>query len=90
MKRLISSNKRQYGINLDKGKKAVGFDVYKTLCGVINQGEGEDFIFAQAFLTKELNLMARGDNFVNIHIKHVQWRSDCLIFYFGTSKVNQT
>ena len=30
------------------------------------------------------------DNCVNMHIKHIQWRSDFLIFYFGTSKVDQT
>ena len=34
--------------------------------------------------------MTRRDNGVDMHIKHIQWRSDCLIFYFGTSKGNQT
>ena len=34
--------------------------------------------------------MAISDNCVNMHVQHIQWRSDCLVFYFGTSKVNQT
>ena len=34
--------------------------------------------------------MKRGDNCENVYIKHIQWRSDCLLFYFGKSKVNQT
>ena len=38
MKRLISSNKRQDGISLEEGKKAMSFDVYKTLCDVLEQG----------------------------------------------------
>ena len=33
--------------------------------------------------------MARSDNGVNMHIKHIQWRSECLIFNFGTLKGNQ-
>ena len=35
-------------------------------------------------------MMARSDNCVNMHVKHIQCRSDCLIFYFVTFKVNQT
>ena len=68
----------------------MSFDVYKTLCDVLHQGEVEDFLFAHAFLSMKLNLMGRSDNFVNMHIKHIQWKSDYLIFYFGTSKSNQT
>ena len=90
MKRIISSTKRQDGISLEEVKKAMSFDVFKTLYDVLHQGEGEDFLFAHTFLTMEWNLMARSDNCVNMHIKHIQWRSDCLIFYFGTSKGNQT
>ena len=30
--------------------------------------------------------MAGSDHFVNMHMKHIQWRLDCLVFYFGTSK----
>ena len=89
-KRVIASNKRQYWISLEEGKKAIIFDVYKRLCDVLHQGEGEDFIFAHAFLTMEWNLMARRDKCVNMHIKQIQRRSYCLIFYLGASKGNQT
>ena len=51
MKRVIASNKRQYGISIEEVDKATSFDVYKSLCGVLHQGEGEDFLFAHAFLT---------------------------------------
>ena len=40
MKRVISSNKRQAGISIGAGQKAISFDVYKTLCDLIHQGEG--------------------------------------------------
>ena len=30
------------------------------------------------------------NNSVNMHIKRIQWMSDCLIFYFGTLKENKT
>ena len=63
---------------------------YKILCDVLHQGKGEYFIFAHAFLTMEWSFMARSKNGVNMHIKYIQWGSDCLIFYFGKPKVNQT
>ena len=88
-KRVIASNKRQYGISLEEGKKAIIFDVYKRLCDVLHQGEGEDFLFVHAFLKMEWNLMARRDKCVNMHIKQIQWSSYCLISYFGTLKGNQ-
>ena len=43
-----------------------------------------------AFLTMEWDLMVRSENCVNMHVQHIQWRSDSLVYYFGTSKVNQT
>ena len=52
-KRVISSNKSQSGISINEGKKAVHFDVYKKICNLLHQGEGEDFLFAHAFLTME-------------------------------------
>ena len=90
MKILIASNKRQDGISLEEGNKAMSFYVYKTLCDILHQGEVEEFLFVHAFLTMEWNLMTRSDNSVNMHIRHIQWRSDCLILYLGTSKGNQT
>ena len=63
MKRAIASNKRQSGINIDEGKKAMSFDVYKTLYDVLYQEEGEDFLFAHEFLTIEWNLVLISNNF---------------------------
>ena len=37
IKRVIASNKRQAGISIDEGNKAMIFDVYKTLCNVLHQ-----------------------------------------------------
>ena len=34
--------------------------------------------------------MARSNNCVNMNVNHIQWRSDSLVYYFGTSKGNQT
>ena len=82
MKRVIASKNRQALTSLNDGKKAMSFGVYKTLCNVLHQGEGENFIFAHAFLTIEWNLMEKSNNFVNMHIKFIQWRLYYLIFYF--------
>ena len=66
------------------------FEVYKRLCEELYNGKGDDHLFANALFTMECNLIARSENCVNIHVQHIQWRSDILIYYFGTSKGNQT
>ena len=66
------------------------FEVLKILCEELYNGKGDNHLFAHAFLTMEWNLMARSDNCVNMHVQHIQRRSDSLIHYFGTSKGNQT
>ena len=53
-------------------------------------GNGGGHLFAHAFLTMEWNLMARSDNCVNMYVQHIQWRSDILIYYFGTLKGIET
>ena len=85
MKRVIAFNNSQYGISIYEGNKDMSFDVYKTLCDVLHQGEVEEFLFEHAFMTMEWNLMVRSDNYGNMHIKHIQCRSDCLTFYVVTS-----
>ena len=47
-------------------------------------------MFVHEFLTMECNVMVRSDNCFNIHLQRIQWRSDSLIYYFETLKVNQT
>ena len=34
--------------------------------------------------------MKRSNSCVNMHVQHIEWKSDSLIYYFVTSKVNQT
>ena len=46
--------------------------------------------FHHTVLHMEWNLMARSEKCVNMHVQHIQWRLDILIYYFGNSKVNQT
>ena len=41
-------------------------------------------------MTMELNVMVRRCKCFNIHVHHIQWRSDSLIYYFETLKGNQT
>ncbi len=54
------------------GKKKMGFDVYKKICELFLREEGEEFIFARAFLCLERNLMARSENVVTAHIFHIK------------------
>ena len=90
MKRHVAAKKRESGVSLDEGKRAMSFEVYRKMCEELYSGEGDDYLFAHAFLTMEWNLMARSDNCVNMYLQHIQWKSDCLVYYFGTSKGNQT
>ena len=62
------------------------------MCEILYKGEGQtgsDYIFAHAFLTMEWNLMARSDNCLHMHMSHVQWYGNSLLFFFGKSKGNQ-
>ena len=68
----------------------MSFEVYKILCEELYNGIGDDHFFAHAFLTMKWNIMVGSDNCVNMHVQHIQWRWDSLIYYFVTSKGNQT
>ena len=87
---VIVDNTRESVASLYEGKRATSFEVYTRLCEELYNGKGDDHLFAHAFLTMECNIMARSDNCVNIHVQHIQWRSDNLIYCFGTLKGNQT
>ena len=67
----------------------MSFDVYSKICEIFYKGKNPEYLFAHAFLTIEWNLMARSDNCVNMHINHVQWHEDAMLFFFGKSKGNQ-
>ena len=94
MKRKSAKQKAESGESLDEGKKPMSFDVYKKMCEILYKGCGgegkSDYLFAHAFLTLEWNLMARSDNCLNMHVSHVQWYEDSLLFFFGKSKTNPT
>ena len=90
MKRVVAANKRESGASLDEGKREMSFEVYKRLCEEMYNGKVEDHLFEHAFLTMECNLITISDNFVNIHVQQIQWRSNSLIYYFGNSKGNKT
>jgi hypothetical protein len=64
------------------GNKKMGFDVYKKICKLMMKEEAKEFIFADAFLTVEWNLMARSKNVVFMHILHIHWDADCLAILF--------
>ena len=61
----------------------MSFSVYENMCKNLYEGYDDEYLFAHAFLTMECNLMVRADNCVNMHVKHVQWQDDCLLFFFG-------
>ena len=90
MKIVVAANKRDSGASIDEVNREMSFEVYKLLCEELYNGKGDDHLFAHAFLTMEWNLMTRSNNCANMHVQHIQWRSDSLIYYFGTLKGNQT
>ena len=68
----------------------MSFSVYENMCKNLYEGDDDEYLFAHSFLTMEWNLMARVGNCVNMHVNHVQWQDDCLLFFFGKSKKKQT
>ena len=90
IQRTIVNDKITRGESLNEGKRPMSFSVYENMCKILYKGDDDEFLFAHAFLTMEWNLMARADNCVNMHVNHIQWQDDCLLFFFGKSKKNQT
>ena len=60
------------GDSLNEGNRPISFSVYENMCKILYEGDDDEYLFAHAFLTMELNLMARADNCVNMHVNHVQ------------------
>ncbi len=56
----------------------MGFDVYKKICELFLKEEGEEFIFARAFLCLEWNLMGGRDTHwpSSAHIHSCEFRED--------------
>ena len=90
IKRKVTQEKMESGLSLEEGKKAMNFDVYKLMCRKMLEISSDEGPFAHLFLILEWNLMARASNCMNFRLGHLEWRHDCLVFFFGKSKRDQT
>ena len=68
----------------------MSYEVYKKLCKLLSEGEGDDYALAHVFITLEWNLLARSDKFLTMNVNHVQWDNDSLVFYFSKTKGDQS
>ena len=50
MKRMVASQKAESGESLDEGNKLMSYEVYKKLCGLLFEGEGDAYAFTLVFL----------------------------------------
>jgi len=90
MKRTVAAKKMEDGDSGIIGKKKMDFKVYEKICELFLKEEGEEYLFADCFLTLEWNLMSRSENIVHAHLFHITWEDDCLAFRFAKSKTDQT
>ena len=72
MNRTIASKTDESGESLDEGKKSMRYEVYKKLCELLFEEEGDDYTFAHVFLTLEWNLLAQINNCLAMNVNHVQ------------------
>ena len=89
MRRRIQTDKVKHGDHSHQGKKRMGWDVYELMCKLLQEGENDEYTFANCFLTLEWNLMARSENVVNCHSENITWKDDALCFNFPKSKGDQ-
>ena len=73
MKRTIASQEAESGESLDEGKRLMSYEVYKKLCELLLEVEGDDYTLAHVFLTLEWNHLARSNNFLDMNRNHVHW-----------------
>ena len=88
-KRTVASQKDESGESLDKGKKSMSYEMYKKLCKLLFEGEGDDYVFNHMFLKLEWNLLTRSDNCLTMNVNYLQWDNDGLLFYFSKTKGDQ-
>jgi len=89
LKHRIALSRAASGRSLEQGKKGMTYEVYKAMCEILFKSDDDDYLFAHTFLTMEWNLLARSDNCFTMHVKHVEFKNDSLLFFFGKSKGNQ-
>ena len=68
----------------------MSYEIYKKLCDLLFEGEGDGYAFTHVFLTLEWNLIARRNKFLSMNVNHVQWENDILVFYFSKTKGDQS
>ena len=73
MKRKVAYQEAKSGESLDEGKRLMSYEVYKKLCELLLEVEGDDYTLAHVFLTLEWNHLARSNNFLDMNRNHVRW-----------------
>ena len=68
----------------------MSYEVYKKLCELLFEGQGDEYAFYQVFIVLEWNILARSDNCLAMNVNHVQWQNDSLVFYFAKTKCDQS
>ena len=66
------------------------YELYKKLCELLFEGEGDDYAFSHVFLTLEWNVLAQSNNSLDMNANHVHWENDSLVFYFAKTKGDQS
>ena len=90
LKKRVAKEKAQSGVSMEEGKKPMSFAVYRLLSKKLMESKTADALFAHTYLVLEWNLMARSHMVDDMNVAHIEWRQDCLLFFFGKSKRNQT
>ena len=88
-KRKVASQKDESGESLDKRKKLIRYDVYKKLCELLFEGQGDDYAFYHMFLKLDWNLLARSNNCLTMNVNDLQWDNDSLVLYCSKTKGDQ-
>ena len=78
------------GESLEEGKKGMTIKVYRLMCKKLIEMATEDAVFAHLFLILEWNLMATSNNVTGLTVAHIEWQNDCIVFFFGKAKGDQT
>ena len=68
----------------------MSYEVYKNLCGLLFEGEGDDYACTHVFLTLEWNLLAQSNNCLDMNVNHGQWENDSPVFYISKTKGDQS
>ena len=61
----------------------MSFQTYENICELLYVGGDDEYLFTNAFLAVEWNLIAQSDNCVNTCLNRVLRQDDCLLLFFG-------